>query len=153
MNRCHVREGLSGRREPHEPRDLMGAILGLSVKQGKGFTPVDVCKHCGSVYWETEEERGSQPTLTEEPLTLDRESLRLGKYTRGYENLTSTQLEGLLWLLGEWSCRVHEDGTFGANKSRAQAAFHALREFSRKPLTLEEVKSLIRKAAKGKWSP
>jgi hypothetical protein len=144
MNRCHVREGIVGRRQPHEPQDLMGAVLGLSVKHGNGFTPVDVCKHCGSVYWQAEEER--EPQLIEEPLTLDRESLRLGKYTRGYENLTPTQLEGLLWLLGEWSCRVHEDGTFGANKARAQAAFDALRVFHRKPLTLEEVKALIRKA-------
>jgi hypothetical protein len=145
MNRCHVRDDWHQGFKPHEPQDLMGAILRLNVKRGNGFTPVNVCKNCGCVYWQ--EECVAKPTpKNEEPLTLDRESLRLGKYTQGYENLTSTQLEGLLWLLGEWSCRVHEDGTFGANKARAQAAFDALRVFHRKPLTLEEVKALMRKA-------
>lgn len=74
------------------------------------------------------------------------ESLRLGKYTARYADLTSDQLQGLLWLLGEWSSRVRHDGTFGGNKARAQAAIDALREFHRKPLTLGEAQALMRDA-------
>ena len=73
-------------------------------------------------------------------ITLDRENLRQGKYTRAYKDLTSDQLEGLLWLLGEWAIR------HGGNHPRAEAAQKALLEFSNTPLGIEEVKSLIRKA-------
>jgi len=81
-------------------------------------------------------------------LTLDRESLRLGKYTNCYANLTPLQLEGLLWLLGEWSCRVRPDGSLGANKNRARVALEKLQSFHREPIGLEEVKVLMREAAR-----
>jgi len=80
-------------------------------------------------------------------LTLDRESLRLGKYTNCYANLTPLQLEGLLWLLGEWSCRVRE-GKFVGNKNRARVALKTLQEFHRKPLDRDEVRALMRDAAR-----
>ncbi len=83
-------------------------------------------------------------------LCLDRESLRLGKYTARYAELTSEQLQGLLWLLGEWSCRVHSDGSLGANVARAQVAIDALREFPRKPFTVDEARALMRDAAGGR---
>ncbi len=79
-------------------------------------------------------------------ITLEREQLRLGKYTRAYADLTADQLSGLLWLLGEWSCRVRSDGTLGANKARAGAAIRALRQFHRKPFTREEARALMRNA-------
>ena len=79
-------------------------------------------------------------------LCIDRVDLRLGKYTNRYHELTSEQLHGLLWLLGEWSCRVREDGTIGARKARGKAAIEALREFHHRPLTIDEVKALMRSA-------
>jgi hypothetical protein len=83
----------------------------------------------------------------ENGLALSRKELKLGKYTSGYDKLTSDQFQGLLWLLGEWSCRAQEDGTLTANKGRAYAARKALMEFTRNPLTLDEVRALMRKAA------
>lgn len=81
-------------------------------------------------------------------LVLDRESLRLGKYTKGYDKLTSEQLHGLLWLLGEWACRAHPDGGVTGCHTRAIDALAALRQFTRKPLTLDEVQQLMRDAAR-----
>lgn len=86
-------------------------------------------------------------------IVLVRESLRLGKYTSGYAELSAEQLEGPLWLLGEWSIRVRTDGTLGANKRRAQAALDALRTFHRRPLTREQVRSLMCYAAAGRRPP
>ena len=85
-------------------------------------------------------------------LTLDRRNLRLGKYTSRYADLTPMQLEGLLWLLGEWSARVRPDGSLGANKNRAKVALDTLRDFHIKPLVREEVRALMREAARGKPS-
>lgn len=81
-------------------------------------------------------------------LVIERQELRRGKYTSGYDKLTSDQLHGLLWLLGEWSCRAHADGTLSANRPRGEAARRALCRFPRDPLTLEEAKALMRKAAR-----
>jgi len=77
------------------------------------------------------------PELTDE-LVLDRERLRMGKYTRGYAGLTADQLEGLLWLLGEWTIR----GDNGHRRSIA--ARKAL--LSRDRFTLEEAHEVIRNA-------
>jgi hypothetical protein len=81
-------------------------------------------------------------------ITLDRQRLRMGKYTRAYADLTSDQLVGLLWLLGEWSGRAQEDGSLIGNKSRATEAIAALRLFHRYPLTDEEAKALMRDAGR-----
>jgi hypothetical protein len=90
-----------------------------------------------------EREKPPQPTIN-----VEREKLRLGKYTSGYEKLTPEQLQGLLWLLGEWSCRADEDGTLRANKGRAEAARKALCRFTRNPLTVDEARALMREAAR-----
>lgn len=73
-------------------------------------------------------------------LILDRETLRDGKYTRGYADMTPEQLEALLWLLGEWSIR------YGGDHPRAVAAQDALLNFTRNPLTMAEVHELMRTA-------
>jgi hypothetical protein len=78
--------------------------------------------------------------VSTDDITLSREKLRMGKYTRAYARLTSDELEGLLWLLGEWS--VRRDG----GHPRADVALEALRNFSHEPLTLEEVYPLMRAA-------
>lgn len=80
-------------------------------------------------------------------LTIDREKLRFGKYTRGYSELSSEQLNGLLWLLGEWSCRSSLSDPMGSHW-RSKFAFEALLKFSRKPLTLNDVTALMRKACR-----
>ena len=82
-----------------------------------------------------------------EPLMLDRDELGLGKYTKGYANLTDKQLHGLLWLLGEWSCRADHDGSVKGGHARGQAALKALRSFNRNPFTLDEAQELMRDAA------
>ena len=86
----------------------------------------------------------------EQELTLDRNHLNLGKYTKRYAELTPDQLTGLLWLLGEWSCRVRPDGSLGCNKNRAKVALETLQKFHKEPLGREEVRALMREAARGK---
>lgn len=71
-------------------------------------------------------------------IVLDREKLRDGKYTRGLEKLTSDQLHGLLWLVGEWAVRCDND------HPRSVAAKKAILNFFHDPLTLEEVYALMR---------
>lgn len=73
-------------------------------------------------------------------LSIERETLRMGKYTRGFDKLTTDQLHGLLWLLGEWTVR----GDNG--HPRSTAAREALKTFNDKPCTLEEVHELMRGA-------
>lgn len=77
-------------------------------------------------------------TAESEHIVLDRERLRMGKYTRGLEKLTSDQLHGLLWLVGEWAVRGDND------HPRSVAAKKAILEFFHDPLTLEEVYALMR---------
>lgn len=79
-------------------------------------------------------------------LKISRKRLRLGKYTHGYENLTSEQLHGLLWLLGEWSCRANRDGSVDGCHPRARGALHALVWFRVRPLDIDEAKALMRGA-------
>lgn len=82
-------------------------------------------------------------------LVLDRESLWLGKYTRGFDKLSSEQLEGLLWLIGEWSVRSSLEDPMGYHP-RSKAAFKAMLEFKRKPLTREEAMALMRESVRSK---
>lgn len=70
-------------------------------------------------------------------LCINRAVLRRGKYTRAYADLTSPQLFGLLWLIGEWSVR---DGPH----PRRVAAGAAIRRFSQAPLTLDEAREYMR---------
>ena len=63
-------------------------------------------------------------------LSIDRGALRMGKYTRSFDNLTTDQLHGLLWLLGEWTIR----GDNG--HPRSEAAREALKLFGREPSPL-----------------
>jgi len=81
-------------------------------------------------------------TETTDDLTISREVLKMGKYTRGFDKLTTDQLHGLLWLLGEWTVR----GDNG--HPRSEAARAALKEFNQAPLTLEEAHELMRNARK-----
>ena len=71
-------------------------------------------------------------------LSIDRETLRMGKYTRRFADLTTDQLNGLLWLLGEWTIR----GDNGHRRSIA--ARKAL--LSGQRFTLEEAHEVIRNA-------
>ena len=81
-------------------------------------------------------------------ITLDRERLRLGKYFGRYAKLTSDQMYGLLWLLGEWSIRAdEEEGKYIGNEARSIAARKALLEFHMKPLTLDQAMRLMRDAS------
>jgi hypothetical protein len=71
-------------------------------------------------------------------LSIDREKLRMGKYTRRFADYTPDELEGLLWLLGEWTVR----GDNGHRRSIA--ARKAL--LSRDRFTLEKAHEVIRNA-------
>jgi hypothetical protein len=78
--------------------------------------------------------------MADETLTLDREKLRMGKYTKSYADLTPDELEGLLWLLDEWTIRGDSD------HPRAVAARKAL--LSRERFTLDRAHEVIRNARK-----
>ena len=84
-------------------------------------------------------------------LTVSRKSLRLGKYTNRFADLTSDQLNGLLWLVGEFSSRAVPD-EFKVEEQvggmrRWAAALNAMASFGNRPLGLEEVRALMRQAA------
>lgn len=85
-------------------------------------------------------ETSGQRQMDNNKIVLDREELGFGKYTNAYAGISSDQMEGLLWLLGEWSIRGDID------HPRAQAAKKALLEFSHSPLTRDEVGALMRGA-------
>ena len=80
--------------------------------------------------------------MDDDNIILNREELKSGKYTSAYADLAPDQMEGLLWLLGEWSVRGDSD------HPRAQVAKKALLEFSHSPLTCDEVRALMRDARK-----
>ena len=49
-----------------------------------------------------------QDTTSHQPLVLNRDQLRLGKYTRWAAELSADEMYGLLWLLGEFGIRTSE---------------------------------------------
>lgn len=130
-----------------EGAEAKAKILKLLDEYDKVSEAIDAYEELTNGY-ETIEIEAAELALGKDPLVLDREALRLGKYTRGYDKLTSEQLHGLLWLFGEWACRAHPDGGVTGCHTRAIEALAAMRQFARKPLTLDEVQALMRDAAR-----
>jgi hypothetical protein len=84
-----------------------------------------------------------------EPLLLDRDRLRTGKYTRWAANLTEEQVYGLFWLLGEFGIRTHPASLPDAitEPGRARTGLlGALGFVHGRPLTQEEAMAAIRNA-------
>jgi hypothetical protein len=94
---------------------------------------------------------GGVPSPRDRFIILDREDLRLGKYTSSYADLTDDQLMGLLWFVGEFSIRDAGDhvprGDSSYEKRRA-AALNGIHGFRRKPMGLDEVRACIRAAVR-----
>jgi hypothetical protein len=143
-----IREYIDDFAEKSEDGDEAKAkILELLDSSDKVSEAIDAYGELTSGY-ETIEIEEAELALGKDPLVLDREALRLGKYTKGYDKLTPEQLHGLLWLLGEWACRAHPDGGVTGCHTRAIEALAALRGFTHKPLTLDEAQQLMRDAAR-----
>jgi len=86
-------------------------------------------------------------TKQDEPLILDRKSIRSGKYTKWAIDLSSDQLLALLWMVGEYGIRssLEKPEIFYGNQGRRETARRALIEFVRgKKLTLEAAKKALR---------
>ena len=95
--------------------------------------------------------------LLDRPDDLDRYtkfrlSLAESKYTRWTENLSESQLMGVMWLLGEFTARatladypIPED-TLPGGQLRELAGLRGLIKFRHNPMTVEEVRKYMREA-------
>ena len=84
----------------------------------------------------------------DESLIIDREQLRLGKYTSWAADLNADQLTALLWMVGEYGIRSSSDNENPAIGSdvRREVGRRALVNFvHHRPITLEEAKRQIRR--------
>lgn len=87
-------------------------------------------------------------------LSISRERLKIGKYTRWAAELTEEEMYGLLWMLGEAGIRVqaHElenlDALKNKNKRARIGLVEALRYVQGAPKTLEQALDVIRDAAR-----
>ena len=80
-------------------------------------------------------------------LSIDREQLRMGKYTSWAAGLTSDQLMALLWMVGEYGIRSSAEraGPAVGCDIRREVGRRALVSFvHHHPISLEEAKRQIR---------
>jgi len=88
----------------------------------------------------------------EDPLSLSRNELRLGKYTRWAADLTPDEMRALLWVVGEFGCRSSPDdpayGVVGELMlARKEVGRQMLFGFVHgSPLTLEQAQQQVRRA-------
>ncbi|WP_162176505.1 hypothetical protein [Synechococcus sp. KORDI-100] len=87
----------------------------------------------------------------ENQLILDREQLRIGKYTSWAADLSPDQLCALLWMVGEYGIRTSPDPNERVLGSphRREAGRKALVEFVwGKPISLRKAQAIIRASTK-----
>jgi hypothetical protein len=92
-----------------------------------------------------------QDTTSDEPLVLNRDQLRLGKYTRWAAELSADEMYGLLWLLGEFGIRTSAENLPDSilEKGRARTGLlGALGFVHGQPLSQEQAMQTIRNAFK-----
>lgn len=80
-------------------------------------------------------------------LSIDREELRLGKYTSWAADLTPDQLKALLWMVGEYGIRapMGDEVPGAVSDARREVGRRALVGFvKRQPISSEEAKRQIR---------
>ena len=119
------------------PVELVGALRGLRWGELKQLDEVTAAR-----------ELIKRIEQHDDRLVVDRAELRLLKYASSYAELDADQLTALLSLLGEISVRANPEGEIvGGNIERGKAALAALVQFGRRPLTLEQVRKLMRDAA------
>lgn len=90
---------------------------------------------------------GKASAKPENKIKIDREKLRLGKYTRWAANLTPDQFYALLWMVGEYGIRSSPDdpAISEGQQVRREAGRKAIVEFVQgKKITLTEAKKAIR---------
>jgi hypothetical protein len=79
-------------------------------------------------------------------LSIEREELRLGKYTSWAADLTPDQLKALLWMVGEYGIRAPMENEVPVSDVRREVGRRALVGFvKRQPISSEEAKRQIRK--------
>lgn len=90
---------------------------------------------------------------TNEPLLLDREHLKTGKYTRWAAELSAEEMYGLIWLLGEFGIRTSEYNLLSSIQEIGRARtglLGALGFVHGHPLSQEQAMQAIRNAYKKK---
>jgi len=109
--------------------------------------PVYPCEHCLHELRSREEleQHPCDPGLP----TMIYAALSNGKYTKWMAELSLGQLNGLLWLVGEFAARSSADEFPCDDKSypgdrRKYGALAALARFRREPMTLDQVLAYIR---------
>ena len=94
----------------------------------------------------------NQDTTSDQPLVLNRDQLRLGKYTRWAAELSADEMYGLLWLLGEFGIRTSAEYLLPDSireKGRARSGLlGALGFVHGQPLSQEQAMQAIRNAFK-----
>lgn len=92
---------------------------------------------------------------TNEPLLLDREHLKTGKYTSWAAELSAEEMYGLLWFLGEFGIRTSEDNLLPSIQEIGRARtglLGALGFVHGHPLSQEQAMKAIRNAYKSNAS-
>jgi hypothetical protein len=97
-----------------------------------------------------------QDTTSDQPLVLNRDQLRLGKYTRWAAELSDDEMYGLPWLLGEFGIRSSAENLLDAIREKGRARtglLGALGFVHGIPLSKDEALLAIRNAYKDDTSP
>jgi hypothetical protein len=97
-----------------------------------------------------------QDTTSDEPLVLNRDQLRLYKYTRWAAELSADEMYGLLWLLGEFGIRTSAENLPDSIREKGRARtglLGALGFVHGRPLSKDKALSAIRNAYKNEITP
>lgn len=81
------------------------------------------------------------------PLNLDRDQLRLGKYTSWAAELSTDELHALLWMVGEYGIRssAEDAAKSSGHEGRREAGRKAIVQIvNGQRMTLEQAKAAIR---------
>ena len=91
--------------------------------------------------------------MTKPDILISREQLSYGKYTRWAKDLSTAEVYGLLWLIGEHFGRQsaldfdYKSETYPGNR-RKVAAGAALADFNRHPMTVDQVRAYMIESTK-----
>ena len=93
----------------------------------------------------------NQDSTSDQPLVLNRDQLRLGKYTRWAAELSEDEMYTLLWLLGEFGIRTSAEHLPDSIREKGRARtglLGALGFVHGQPLSQEQAMKSIRNAFK-----
>lgn len=134
--------------EVERERDIRGALLdGVKEECGTG-TWSDAAGVIKTIRNERDDLRRQLAIRKDVFGTEDwLKTLATGKYTKWAASLTMEHISGVLWLVGEFTCRPEPTGDGTPADRRAAGALLALRRFGAQPMSVDEVRSYIAQCA------